>query len=204
VFLASGNITRILNFDVVAYVKAGTIALSTFIFALFILFIILFETIVADPISLCGDHVVIYDARQAFILLVSYRAIFSFISILHGTALLIVGYKIYILLLEKKHAKRHSIGLVSLVGGFGLIAQAVALIVLVSLNGPQNAYVVLSILLVVEIIPSLLFLSMAEIHPIEGKNLVPAVRATIGKATGAKTSGGPRTGSSKGKSSVPD
>jgi len=58
--------------------------------------------------------------------------------------------------------------IVSVVGSLGLIAQGIYLVVIVATKTVQVVYLSLSILIVVEIIPTMVFLSMCEVKPISG------------------------------------
>lgn len=51
---------------------------------LFILLVILFNTLVQPPASICRDTLVYYDDDRAFAMTMSYRAIFSTFAIILG------------------------------------------------------------------------------------------------------------------------
>jgi len=148
------------------------IATNLFVFFMFILCIILYETIVADPVTICAGQVVVFDEQTAFIILMVYRAIFSTIEIIFGVCLFVSGF-LFASLLKKMSTVPNSLvyrtQFVSIVGSLGLIMQGIYLLIIVATKTEQVLYLSLSILIIVEIIPALVFLSMCEIKPISGE-----------------------------------
>lgn len=141
-----------------------TIVISAVLLLLFIIMIILFETIIDDPILSCGGSIMIYDTESSNNLLLAYRIIFSSVSIILGTSLFIVGWT-YASILYRLSEKYSSINmhdvfklcLLSTIGGMGLIGQAIYfLIITIAGKTPVNV-VSLTILVLLETIPSLLF-----------------------------------------------
>jgi len=157
------------NTNMIETVNIAVILTNTFVFAMFILCIILYETIVANPFYICGGQIVVFDSNTAFIILMVYRAIFSTIEILFGIALIYSGLA-FVELLKQMTSVPTSLILrtqvVSIVGSLGLIMQGIYLLVIVATKTVQVVYLSLSILIVVEIIPAMVFLSMCEVKPI--------------------------------------
>jgi len=145
----------------VRWANIFSIVLNLVILILFILIIILFETIIFEPYFICGGTILLYDSDQAYAVLLSYRIIFSTIAIILGLTLFLVALKFGRILsdpeLKIKWLVRFKVYCISVIGGLGLIGQAIYfLIVTVTQTTPVN-YASLSILLVLEIIPALLF-----------------------------------------------
>jgi len=140
-----------------------TIIINLFILALFVLIIILFETIVGAPEVICNGTVVLWDDNAAFIIGLVYRCIFGSIDILFGFFLLITGLqfnKVLAGMINVKKDKQIKVLIVTAVGSSGLIAQGVVWIIFPALREEISNYLSMSILLVVEIIPTLMFLSL--------------------------------------------
>jgi len=132
------------------------------VFLLFIIMIILFETIVAEPVYICNSQIILFDEDQAFALLMAYRAIFSAIAIFIGLMLFTVALMFGQLLSDPYfNIPRHvrlRVYAISIIGGLGLIAQAIYFLVITATKTTPSNYLSLSILLVVEIIPAILFI----------------------------------------------
>jgi hypothetical protein len=148
----------------IKYANIIVLLTNIFILTMFIIMIILFETIVQKPTVVCNKEVSVYDSGTAFIILMVYRAIFSFISFalafllfLSGTRLLTKYRK------EMPIRKMTKIGAATIAGTFGLIAQGIFYLVLTATSSHISNYITLSILLVVEIIPAYCFLILAEV-----------------------------------------
>jgi len=153
----------------------ASIIFSVIVFGLFTLLIILFETVVKKPRVICGGSRIEYDTGTAFALVMTYRGIFSGIALLLGISLFITGLMLVQLLkdplLVLPPGTLYRITAATFVGSFGLLAQAIYYLVLTALRRKQSVYLSLSILLIDEIIPALLFLSLAVVHEKEGTGL---------------------------------
>jgi len=139
-----------------------TILINLFILGLFVL-IILFETIVGAPEIICHGTVVLWDDNAAFIIGLVYRCIFGTIDILFGFFLLITGLqfnKVLAGMITVKKEKQIKVLVVTAVGSVGLISQGIVWIIFPALRQEISNYLSLSILLVVEIIPTLALLSL--------------------------------------------
>jgi len=164
----------------------GIVTLNAFVFIIFIICIILYETIVQDPYFICGGALVVFDSNTAFIILMVYRAIFSFIEIAFGVCLLYAGITFVKLLKSMDHvpiAVVYRTQAIALFGGFGLIGQGIYLLVVVATRTEQSLYLSLSILIVVEIIPTWVFLVTCEVKKIS--SLATASRSTRSKTQDA-------------------
>jgi len=147
-------------------INAVIVAFNSFIFFLCILILILYVTIVRNPQYTCGGAVAILDTQTAFSLQIAYRATFSLVAIVLGVSLLYTGYSFSQLMKKMsgvKARKRYEILAIAVVGSAGLIAQAIDLIVVTAGRFQQSNYISLSILIVVEIIPALIFLLLIDI-----------------------------------------
>ena len=151
----------------ISLANISSIIFNFVIFLLFILMIILFETVVAEPVAVCGGRVIQFDKGQAFALIMSYRAIFSTIAILIGILLFVTAMMFGQLLadpyFEIPKIAIYRVYAISIIGGLGLIAQAIYFLVITATQITPNNYLSLSILLVVEIIPALLFIFVETI-----------------------------------------
>jgi hypothetical protein len=76
---------------------------------------------------------------------------------------------------------------VAIVGSLGLIAQAIDLLVITAAQIQQSNYVSLSILIVVEIIPALVFLFMIEVKSTAA--MKSKMSTTKGTSTQTRTEG---------------
>jgi len=146
----------------------SSIVFNLTIFLLFVIMIILFETIVAEPVAICGGRIIQFDEAETFALTMSYRAIFSSIAILIGLLLFVTAIMFGQLLadpyFEIPPLVRYRIYTISIIGGLGLIAQAIYFLVITATQVTPTNYISLSILLVVEIIPALLFVFIESIR----------------------------------------
>jgi len=124
--------------------------------------IILFETVVAAPQFICGGRILLFDEQASFALIMAYRAIFSTLAIFIGTVLFVVALMFGQLLSDDyfniPKLTRFRIYAISIIGGLGMIAQAIYFLVITATQTTPSNYLSLSILLVVEIIPAWLFL----------------------------------------------
>ena len=152
------------NIDIANY---GSIVLNLLIFVLFILMIILFETVVDPPKTICAGQVIHFDEDASFALIMAYRIIFSTISIFIGTVLFIVALMFGQLLSDVyfniPKLTRYRIYAISIIGGLGMITQAIYFLVITVTQTTPSNYVSLSILLVLEIIPAWLFLFVEQV-----------------------------------------
>ncbi|CAK7995066.1 Hypothetical protein POVR1_LOCUS584 [uncultured virus] len=144
-----------------------SIALVVTVFVIFIIFIILFQTIIFEPYFICGSSILLYDSEDSRALLLAYRITFSSISIIVGCFLFATALK-YGHLLSQINDDISSwmitrLYLISIVGGFGLIGQAIYFLVITITDTTPNNYGSLTILLVLEIIPALLFVFVETI-----------------------------------------
>jgi hypothetical protein len=142
------------------------ILVNSIIIVLFIIMVILFETIINPPYLACDGFIYVFDSTKSYNLLLAYRIIFSSIAIIVGITLFIVAIKVGNLLgnpdLNIPWYSRLKIYLISVVGGLGLIGQAIYFLIVTATQSTPNNYVSLSILLVLEIIPSLLFVFVEQ------------------------------------------
>jgi len=141
----------------------ATIVLNILVIIMFIIFIILYSTIVGVPKILCGGNYVQFDFDTAHKLILAYRITFGSIDIVLGIFLLFAGIAFMNVMNKSKKdlkTKRMIVLAAAVFGSLGLFAQGVAWITITSLNTTISNYVSLSILLFVEILPSLFFLAM--------------------------------------------
>jgi hypothetical protein len=168
-----------------------SVVLNAVIFFLFFLMIILFETIIFTPYSICKGSIVLYDSEQTYALVLSYRIIFSAISIIVGLSLFLVAGAF------AHYLSDPSLGLswivrarvygISCVGGLGLIGQAIYFLVITVLQSTPINYVSLSILLVLEIIPALLFIFVEKISKPRSKSSGSRTKASGSGSGSAKS-----------------
>jgi hypothetical protein len=132
------------------------------IFVLFIIIIILFQTIIPSPYYVCGGSILLYDNSQSFALLLAYRVIFSVIAIILGIILFMTSIKLVEHLDNPDNnytwVAKARLYIISIAGGLGLIAQAIYFLIITATQSTPINYVSLTILLIVEIIPALLFI----------------------------------------------
>jgi hypothetical protein len=137
------------------------------IFILFIIIIILFQTIISSPYYICGGTILLYDTNQSFALLLSYRIIFSVIAVILGITLFITSIKLIEHLDNPENNytwfAKARLYIISIAGGLGLIAQAIYFLIITATQSTPINYVSLTILLIVEIIPALLFIFVEPI-----------------------------------------
>jgi len=180
-------------------VNGATILFNSTIFGLFILMIILYETIVHETKPICGNTQLLYDSNASFALIIAYRVIFSTVAILLGIALFIIGCLMLQLLLTPDIPVHRltiiKVGSATIVGTFGLLAQAVYYLIITASRSKQSVFLSLSILIVDEIIPALIFLGIASVFQKDGKG----IKAVISSSTGKSGSKG-KSGSGKGSS----
>lgn len=138
-----------------------SIVLNLIIFGLFILMIILFETIIFEPYLTCGGAVMLYDSDQNRALILSYRIIFSSIAIMIGLGILIVASRAGQYLGKKKFGMtwkfRFRMYSISIIGGLGFIGQAIYFLIITIQDATPNNYASLTILLCLELLPALAF-----------------------------------------------
>lgn len=145
----------------------ASILFNVAILLLFIIMIILFQTVVAEPTPICAGRVIQFDDSQAFALIIAYRSIFSAIAIFIGCMLFVTALMFGELLadpyFEIPPIVRFRIYAISIIGGLGLIAQAIYFLVITATKTTPSNYLSLSILLVVEVIPAMLFIFVETI-----------------------------------------
>jgi len=78
------------------------------------------------------------------------------------------------------------------VGGFGLIGQAIFLLVITAIRTPQSAYLTLGIFIGIELVPALLLLFISEVTPAQ-KNLITTIQSKTSGSGGSKESKSSRT-----------
>ncbi|CAK7994845.1 Hypothetical protein POVR1_LOCUS363 [uncultured virus] len=166
--------------------NAISVLVNVVIFVLFIIIIVLFETIIFQPYLICGGSILVFDTEKSFNLLLAYRIIFSAIAIVIGIALLMAGVKYghelsnpEYQLSKKTLWKLYTL---SIVGGLGLIGQAIYFLVVTATNSTPQNYVSLSILLLLEIIPALMFVFVESVRN-------PSQKKLSGKSTSSKSFG---------------
>lgn len=144
-----------------------SILLNGVIFVMFIVFIILFETIVYAPYLICGGEIVLFDSRT-FTLLLIYRVVFSTIAIILGILLFLIAMKFGHYLSDKTFnisaTSRMKLYSLSIIGGLGLISQAIYFLVITVIESTPVNYASLTILLVLEIIPAMLFIFVESVR----------------------------------------
>ena len=147
------------------YISVGLVFV---IFAIFIIFIILFQTIIFEPYFICDMSILLFDTEHSRSLLLAYRITFSTISIIVGSLLCLITL-IYIKFLINANLVSNSVKiklyLISIVGGFGLIGQAIYFLIITVSDTTPNNYVSLTIILILEIIPSMLFIFIEKVEP---------------------------------------
>ncbi|CAK7994788.1 Hypothetical protein POVR1_LOCUS312 [uncultured virus] len=166
-----------------------SVFLNLVIGGLFIIIIILFETIIAAATFICGGAALQYDSDQAFALLLSYRVIFSTIAMILGIGLIgtaiMVSWKFGSAEYGFKKKSIFKMCLVAGVASLGLIGQAILFLIITATQKTPENVASLSILLVLEIIPALLFVFVDPIS--KPKNKSSGSRST--KKSGDRSSG---------------
>jgi hypothetical protein len=141
-----------------------SLAFNVAIGLLFVIIIILFQVTIQAPYLICGGAILLYDVEASQTLLLAYRSIFSSISIVLGVVLCITAIVLANYMPEDMYWVKVKLYALSLVGGLGMIGQAIYfLIITVTQSTPVN-YASLSILLVLEIIPALLFVFVESVR----------------------------------------
>jgi len=165
------------------------------VFTIFILLIILFNTLVDAPSLICRDTVILYDSDTAFAMVMAYRAMFSTFAFILGTVLAIIGFLILRIIrdpsLSIPISTQIKVVCATVFGSFGLFAQAIYYLVITATRGyRQSTYLSLSILLIDEVIPSLLFLACIVTLPNPGTVFSSLGRRSTSKGShpGQKTS----------------
>lgn len=178
--------------------KTAAVVFNLIVFVLFVVMIILFETIILQPYLACGGTGYIFDSDRAYALLLVYRCIFSGIAIVLGFLLFIsTSWLTYFLVSDKDMSKMFTpvdkirTAFLSIVGGFGLVAQAVYFLIITAQNATPINYVSLSLLLALEALPALAFV-IAE--PLKRAKRTPR-KSTRGTASGGKSGSGVSGGS---------
>jgi len=138
-----------------------------FVLVIFIVCIVLYETIVTPPRFLCDNQVLVFDDTASFVIQIVYRAIFSALQIIFGILLLISGW-IFADIVEKVKGKKHhkrvlTIRLVALVGCLGLVMQGIYLLIIDATKTEQIPYLSLSILILEEIFPTYVFQQLMDL-----------------------------------------
>jgi len=172
----------------VTAVNAITILLNLFILALFVVIIILYEEVVGNPTPICQSEVVVWNKNAADVIGLVYRCVFGGIDITIGIAFIFVGYmfsEVLHSMSSNQEDMRRKVLAVSIVGSCGLIAQGIVWIVFPAIGQTQSNYLSLSILIVVEIIPTTIFLLLIRER---------SIRAT---ATSARSATRSKAGASK-------
>jgi uncharacterized membrane protein YgcG len=166
---------------------------------MFIIMIILFETLIPAPYLACGGNVLIYDTVGAYILVLIYRITLSTFSIILGVGVLgSAGRLTWLIFTDDMVGDRFSASYKALqltltvTAGLGLIGQAIYfLIVTVTETTPPN-YASLSILLALEWFPAILFIFVQPIRM--PKNFIKTVTTVV--TTGSTGKSGSKAGSS--------
>lgn len=174
-----------------------TVIFNLIVFVLFVVMIILFQTIIASPYVACGGTVYIFDSEQAYALLLVYRCIFSSIAICVGLMLFVsaawftwfMSSNTDLRSMMSWSTRVRTIAL-SIVGGLGLVCQAVYFLIITAKNETPVNFASLSILLVLETLPALLFV-LAEPMRKAKKSSKSADKKSNGiKSSGSNESGG--------------
>jgi len=152
------------------------IAITVLVIGIFIIVVILFQTIVAPGYYACRGAVFISDDPTAFVIVVVYRSIFSAAALLLGILLLYVGYRVLAVLQSLSRISlfvKIRIATAIVVGSIGLFIQAVYYLTIIASKTEQQQSIKLSlsILLIDEIIPSLAFLACLVSWSTWGKKL---------------------------------
>jgi len=129
--------------------------------------IILFQTLIFDPHLICGGSIFLYDESTSYALLLSYRIIFSTISALLGIGIFFTAMTFARLLSDPDYGLalivRMRLYALSIAGGVGMIGQAIYfLVITITKKTPEN-FTSLTILLVLEVIPALMFVFVESI-----------------------------------------
>eukprot|EP01126_Amoeba_proteus_P065184 TRINITY_DN9225_c0_g4_i1.p1 TRINITY_DN9225_c0_g4~~TRINITY_DN9225_c0_g4_i1.p1 ORF type:complete len:733 (-),score=78.46 TRINITY_DN9225_c0_g4_i1:77-2179(-) len=140
-----------------------TLTLNLIILIVFVIVIILYEVVVGNPESACNGEVVLWNSNAAHIINVVYRCIFGGIDICFALFQIVVGISFYHLITKYSEGETSErVLLVSIVGGGGLLAQGIIWIIFpVTRQTPSN-FVTLSILLMVEILPTFIFIILVN------------------------------------------
>lgn len=145
----------------------ASLLFNVVIFILFIVMIILFQTLIFDPHLICGGSIFLYDESTSYALLLSYRIIFSTISALLGIGIFFTAMTFAQLLSDPDYGLalivRMRLYALSIAGGVGMIGQAIYfLVITITKKTPEN-FTSLTILLVLEVIPALMFVFVESI-----------------------------------------
>eukprot|EP01127_Copromyxa_protea_P017178 TRINITY_DN5206_c0_g1_i1.p1 TRINITY_DN5206_c0_g1~~TRINITY_DN5206_c0_g1_i1.p1 ORF type:complete len:891 (-),score=93.63 TRINITY_DN5206_c0_g1_i1:410-3082(-) len=140
-----------------------TFIVNAIITITFLIFVLAYEVIVGDPALACNSQLVAWDEDSAHVITLTYRCVFGAIEIVIGMFLLIVGTTFFNLLAADRRAPEHyvlakRILAVSIVGCIGLVSQGIIWVIFPGLKAIPSNYMSLSILLLVEIIPTFFFL----------------------------------------------
>lgn len=165
------------------------------IFIVFIIVIILFQTIVPAPHFICGGSILLFSTDTGYALLLAYRIIFSTIAIVLGFTLFVAAFKMaYLMSVDIALKPLFGVGArirvytISIIGGLGLIGQAIYFLIVTSTRSTPINYASLSILLVLEIIPALLFIFVESIAK-------PTKRSSKGSGKNGKSTKSTKSGS---------
>jgi len=173
-----------------------TVGLNLFISGLFITIIILYQYVIADPVLTCSGQIVSWNSSGAYVIGLVYRCVFGGINICVAIAFARIGYGFYSLLNDKNYANR--VLAITLVSTFGLFAQGIVWIIFPALNENQSNYLSLSLLIVVEIIPTTGFLVMTPEQKMASTAETQKGNAGTDGSKSASKTGGSKTGSKVG------
>eukprot|EP01127_Copromyxa_protea_P011657 TRINITY_DN2950_c0_g1_i5.p1 TRINITY_DN2950_c0_g1~~TRINITY_DN2950_c0_g1_i5.p1 ORF type:complete len:1521 (-),score=316.91 TRINITY_DN2950_c0_g1_i5:116-4678(-) len=172
-----------------------TIILNLFILFLFVTIIILYEELVGTPELICDGQVVFWDDNVAYIIGLVYRCVFGGIDIVIGLSFLFIGYSFSEVLdnvsSRQKHLRTKVLG-ATFIGSFGLVAQGIVWIIFPAIRQQQSNYLSLSILIVVEIIPTFLLLLLIREKSIKANTTMSRSRKTTTTNSKKKSSSSTR------------
>ena len=144
-----------------------SILVNLVLLILFVVMVILFETLIFEPYLICGNSILLYDELKSFALLLSYRIIFSTIAIILGISVFATAITFGNLLSDPEYnlsvMTRVKLYLLSIAGGFGMVGQAIYFLIVTTTQTTPVNYASLTIVLILEIIPALLFVFVESI-----------------------------------------
>lgn len=180
--------------------------INAIIYAIFIILIIIYESVKPKRRTLCGGRLVTIDQTVRRNTAIAYRAILAGIALIISISFFVTGSRIYLSLRGASNARasrKRKIFWLTCVCSVGLLGVSTLLIVLAA-SGKQNNYVALALLVVFEIIPCSVIL--ASLWNVDQKEKLSDTGNTTGKSTTQMRSlvTSDRTSSTTGRSSTTD
>jgi hypothetical protein len=175
--------------------------LNAVLYAVFIVLIILYETLPDGDNSICGGRLITRDLSTRQSIAMVYRLIVSILSFALGAGYLINGFRVYGNMVQSdkksarssdKHGTKKRIFWTATICAIGLLLQCGFLLGLL-FSGYRNNTVAMAVLIAVEVVPITTVVSILRI--IDAKQKLS--RSTTGSATGRSINFGTSTSASK-------